>query len=75
MTFYFVAKSKAFRIRTRVQQHREQKDMVKLFTVRIHKRLRFNPGLGRSLKENIATHPVFLPGESSWTEEPDGLLM
>ena len=35
-------------MRTRVQQQREQKDMVKLLTVRIHKRLRFNPGLGRS---------------------------
>ena len=75
MTFYFVVKSKAFRMRTRVQQHREQKDMVKLHTVRIHKRLGFNPGLGRSLKESIATNPVFLPGESSWTEEPGGLLM
>ena len=24
------------------------------------------------LKEGMVTTPVFLPGESSWTEEPDG---
>ena len=26
-----------------------------------------------SLEEEMATHPVFLPGESPWTEEP-GML-
>ena len=26
----------------------------------------------RSLKEGMATHSVFLPGESAWTEEPGG---
>ena len=25
------------------------------------------------LKEGMATHPVFLPGESPWTEVPGGL--
>ena len=25
------------------------------------------------LEEGIATHSVFLPGESPWTEEPGGL--
>ena len=25
------------------------------------------------LEEGVATHPVFLPGESPWTEEPDRL--
>ena len=25
------------------------------------------------LEEGMATSPVFLPGESSWTEEPGGL--
>ena len=25
------------------------------------------------LEEGMATTPVFLPGESSWTEEPGGL--
>ena len=25
------------------------------------------------LEEGTATHPVFLPGESPWTEEPGGL--
>ena len=25
------------------------------------------------LEEDVATHPVFLPGESPWTEEPDRL--
>ena len=25
------------------------------------------------LEEGMATHPVFLPGESPWTEEPDRL--
>ena len=25
------------------------------------------------LEERVATHPVFLPGESPWTEEPDRL--
>ena len=25
------------------------------------------------LEEGIATHPVFLPGKSPWTEEPGGL--
>ena len=35
------------------------------------------PGFERSLKdtleEGMATTPVFLPGESPWTEEPGGL--
>ena len=31
------------------------------------------PGSGRSLGRGKATHPVFLPGEPSWTEEPGGL--
>ena len=31
------------------------------------------PGLGRSAEEGMATTPVFLPGESPWTEEPGGL--
>ena len=26
-----------------------------------------------SLEEDMATHPVFLPGESPWTEEPGEL--
>ena len=26
-----------------------------------------------SLEEGVATHSVFLPGESLWTEEPGGL--
>ena len=25
------------------------------------------------LEKGMATHSVFLPGESPWTEEPDGL--
>ena len=25
------------------------------------------------LEERVSTHPVFLPGESPWTEEPDRL--
>ena len=25
------------------------------------------------LEKGMATHSVFLPGESAWTEEPDGL--
>ena len=25
------------------------------------------------LEKGMATHPVFLPGESPWTEEPGGL--
>ena len=31
--------------------------------------------LGREgpLEEEMATPPVFVPGESPWTEEPDGL--
>ena len=31
------------------------------------------PGLGRSPGEGGPTSPVFLPGESHWTEEPGGL--
>ena len=31
------------------------------------------PGWGRSPGEGTAIHPVFLPGESPWTEEPGGL--
>ena len=31
------------------------------------------PGSGRSLEEGMTTTPVFLPGESPWTEEPGGL--
>ena len=25
------------------------------------------------LEEGVTTHPIFLPGESPWTEEPGGL--
>jgi len=32
------------------------------------------PELGRSPEEGMATTPVFLPGETPWTEEPGGLL-
>ena len=32
-----------------------------------------SPGLGRSPEEGWQPSPVFLPGESPWTEEP-GLL-
>ena len=31
------------------------------------------PGLGRSLGEEWQPTPVFLPGESPWTEEPGGI--
>ena len=31
------------------------------------------PGLGRSPRRKWQPTPVFLPGESSWTEEPGGL--
>ena len=31
------------------------------------------PGLGRSLEKGWQPIPVFLPGESPWTEEPGGL--
>ena len=31
------------------------------------------PGLGRSLEKGMATTPVFLPGESPWTEQPGRL--
>ena len=31
------------------------------------------PESGRSLEEGMAATPVFLPGESPWTEEPGGL--
>ena len=30
-------------------------------------------GWEESLEEGMATHPVFLPGESLWSEEPGGL--
>ena len=30
-------------------------------------------GRGDPLEEGMATTPVFLPGESPWTEEPGGL--
>ena len=30
------------------------------------------PGQEDPLKEDLATTPVFLPGESPWTEEPVG---
>ena len=35
--------------------------------------LHLTPGLGRSLEEGMATTPVFLLGESSWTEKPGEL--
>ena len=35
--------------------------------------LGLTPELGRFLEEDLATTPVFLPGESSWTEEPGEL--
>ena len=31
------------------------------------------PGSGDPLEEGMATYSVLLPGESPWTEEPDGL--
>ena len=31
------------------------------------------PGLGRSLKEVMATHPSFLAWRIPWTEKPGGL--
>ena len=31
------------------------------------------PGLGRIPREGNGNPPVFLPGESPWTEEPGGL--
>ena len=31
------------------------------------------PGLGRSLKDGMATHSSILPWEIPWTEEPDRL--
>ena len=30
-------------------------------------------GLEDPLEEDMTTHPVFLPGESPWTEAPGGL--
>ena len=30
-------------------------------------------GWEESLEEGMAAHPVFLPGETPWTEEPGGL--
>ena len=32
-----------------------------------------SPGWKDPLEEGMATHSVFLPGESPWTEEPDRL--
>ena len=39
-----------------------------------HKRLEFNPWVGKiSWRRAQQPTPVFLPGESQWTEEPGGL--
>ena len=41
---------------------------------RRYKRRRFNRWIGKiPLEEGMATTPVFLPGESPWTEEPGGI--
>ena len=50
--------------------------MVKTFTfsLRRHRRLRFDPWLGKiPWRRAWQPTPVFLPGESPWTEEPGEL--
>lgn len=38
------------------------------------RRCRFDPLVGKTLRGGgMATSPVFLPAESLWTEEPEGL--
>ena len=40
---------------------------------RRQKRCRFNPWVGRSLEEGMATHSSVLAWRNPWTEEPGGL--